>query len=139
VIRLVGIVLVIWGLIFQPLVMSMPVKMANHGSDTIVTFNVDPAAHVDEHTSHHGKKAGNETDGAHHQENGSIGDLTSHANDDCENDCLSAGNCCGVCAASLNHQAIKFAELQISTPIVGNAEHLVLGVLSSIFHPPKLS
>ena len=136
-IRLVGIVLVIWGLIFQPLVMSMPVNMNHHGSDAAATFDVDENSHVDEHSNHHAKEVGDKTGEA--QSYGRVSDdrTTSEKHDDCASDCANAGNCCGVCTASLNHEVIVPSEQQISTPIFGNAEHLVLGILSSIYHPPK--
>ena len=132
-VRLVGIVLVILGLIFQPLMAAMPIELANQGTDNVATSNIEASAHVDGHANHRDQKVADKAaekpchGGA--TENGS----SSEAHDGC----ITAGNCCGVCVASICYKMIVSSNPQINIPVIGKAENLVLGILSSIFHPPK--
>ena len=132
-VRLVGIVLVIWGLIFQPLVAAMPIEIANLGTDTVATSDVDETAHADGHANHHDQKtAGKVAEEPCHGDAAEDG-----ASSEDHAGCITAGNCCGACAASISHKLIIPANPLINNPLIGNTEHLVLGILSSIFHPPK--
>ena len=130
-IRLVGVVLVIWGLIVQPLMAAMPDMMAHHGMDAVAAFNADETVH--EYSDHHDHKVANKTDEA--QSYGSVTD--SESSSETHDDCVDSGDCCGVCTASLNHEVIVPCEQQINLPFVSLDDHLVLGILSAIYHPPK--
>lgn len=132
-VRLVGIVLVILGLIFQPLMAAMPIELANQGTDTVATSNIDASAHVDGHENHHDQKvAGKLAEEPCHggaTEDGSASDA--------HDGCVTVGGCCGICVASISYNLIISSNPQINVPVIGKAENLVLGILSSIFHPPK--
>ncbi len=134
-VRLVGTVLVILGLIFQPLMAAMPIEMADHGTDTMATINVDETALVDGHTYIHDQKVGNKAAEEPCHGGAAEDGSTSETHDGC----ITVGNCCGVCVASISHNLIISSNPQINMHIVERAEHLVLGILSSIYHPPKHS
>lgn len=142
-IRLVGIVLVIWGLIFQPLMAAMPIKMSDSRMDAIGALKVEKTVNVDAHGSHHVQTVDAEDKAPCHEGTvqGGAADNGS-ANDPCSNsvtDCVAGGACCGFCGASVSSTVFMGLEPQINAPSDNVSEYLVFGLISRIYHPPITS
>lgn len=143
-IRLVGIVLVIWGLIVQPLMAAMPVKMTDSRiMDTSGALNIGKTGNVDVHGSHHVQTV-HSADKAPCPEGTVQGGAADNgsADDPCNNnvtDCVAGGACCGFCGASISNTVFMGLEPQINAPSDKIAEYRVFGLISRIYHPPITS
>lgn len=142
-IRLVGIALVIWGLIVQPLMAAMPMKMADSRMDAMGALDVEKTVNVEVHGSHH-TQAVDKADKAPCDE-GTVQDGVADngsAADACNNsvtDCVAGGACCGFCGASVSNTVFMGLEPQINAPSDKISEYLVFGLISRIYRPPITS
>lgn len=133
-IRLVGIALVIWGLIVQPLMAGMPVKMANDSTNIEVALDFGAAEDVDKNQSHHEHNIQTTIESSCHDE------ASSDSFDDCNIDCMSSGMCASSCALSgdvLNLESRFSLDRQNVIPFFVIAERHDSGFPSYIYYPPK--
>lgn len=130
-IRPIGIALVIWGLIAQPLVAAVPVSMADGNSPAAMSSDADAMSHNMEHPSSQG--SGEMTKTPCHE---SVADETC---DDCEAECLD-GMCGSPCvssgAAVLQKSSVNL-DLFSSSLVAVSSGAPAYGLPSRIFHPPK--
>jgi hypothetical protein len=130
-IRSVGIVLIILGLIAQPLVTAMPMSMADDSSHSPVV--VDSGA-----MGHHSDQGAEELAKAPCHES-ATDSASSESCDNCDMDCMN-----GICASScLIGGAVAFQkqlvniDLLSSTTVAASSGARAYGLPSRIFHPPK--
>lgn len=140
-IRLVGIVLVIWGLIVQPLMAGMPTKMAKNSTHIGVALDVGMSVHAEGHVSHHVQKVSEATKAACHE--GAIdGGSSSGTCDNCEFSCVSGVACVSLCVlsgAAVNRELMVVPESQITIVISAKTTRFGFDFFSRIYHPPRLS
>ncbi len=140
-IRSIGIVLIIWGLIAQPLMAVVPASMVDDNSQSSTAPDANAVAntvpnvigHHDGHDVEERSKApchGNDTD-----------DASTETCDNCDKDCMN-GACVSSCvingAPAFHHSSIDL-DLLSSPPITAPFGARAYGLPSRIFHPPKLS
>ena len=140
-IRWVGIALVILGLIAQPLIAAVPVKMADNNTDNTVSLHVGMSAHIEGRASHHIQKVSEETNIACH-EGAADGGSPPGASDHCEVSCINGAACASLCVlsgATVSHELMVIPESQITIVISAKTTRFGFDFLSRIYHPPRLS
>jgi hypothetical protein len=138
-IRLVGIALVIWGLIVQPLMAGMPTKMANGSTSVEVVLDFGVVEHADKNQSHHDHNTHATTEPPCHDETAGSESPSGNCNSGTI-DCLNSGICASFCALSgvvLNLKSTFPLERHSTTPFFEIAEHPESGFPSYIYYPPK--
>lgn len=131
--RSMGIVLIIWGLIAQPLMAAMPAPMADDSPHSTIMLNPSVAAPAIEH---HG--AQEELSKAPCHEN-TTDASSSESCDNCDIDCMN-GICASSCvisgAAAFQKSLVNF-DLLSSSLTAASSGARAYGLPSRIFHPPK--
>ena len=132
-IRLIGIVLVVWGLIVQPLMAAMPAPMSDDSSRSLAMVNSGVMAHTMEH---HG--AQEEPSKAPCHEN-TTDPASSEPCDNCDIDCMSGicASSCVISGASAVQKSSINLDLFSSTLVAAFSGARPYGLPSRIFHPPK--
>jgi len=134
-IRSIGIVLVIWGLIAQPLLAAMPAPMTDNSPRSLITTDSSAAVHS---IGHHGNQNVAKSSKAPCHEN-TTDDSSSEACDNCGMDCMN-GSCVSSCvisgAAALQKSTLNF-DLLSSSLVAASSGARAYGLPSRIFHPPK--
>ena len=137
-IRSIGIVLVLWGLIAQPLMAAMPASMADNSprphSSMASGFNA--VARV---MGHHDDQNIEEPSKAPCHEN-AIDDASSEPCNNCDMDCMN-----GICASScVGSGAVAFQKSSVNLDLLGSTLVAAFSGVrahnefpSRIFHPPK--
>jgi hypothetical protein len=134
-IRSIGIVLVVWGLIVQPLMAAMPVLMADDSPHFSITSDSGVVAHA---MGHHGDQDVEEPSKASCHKN-ATDDASSESCDNCNNDCMN-GICapsCVISGAATFQQSSVNLDLLSSTSVAVSSGARAYGLPSRIFHPPK--
>lgn len=147
-----GIALIVWGLIAQPLMQPVPIKMDAADARTMMVSGTSPTPHAEGHDLHH----------HHHSEIAHAGqqvemtsDAPCHSKSDkepskpcnhcksanCNADCMNAGHCSSSCTTtggSLLAQlfTIPSPNLNKLAQLCTN-EALTFGPPSRIYHPPR--
>ena len=132
-IRLIGIVLVVWGLIAQPLMAAMPVVVTDNDPSSLITADSGVVAHS---MGHHGNQE--ESSKAPCHEN-ATDPASSESCDNCDIDCMN-GICASSCvisgASAIQKSSINL-DLFSSTLVSASSGARAYGLPSRIFHPPK--
>jgi len=130
-IRLIGIALVIWGLIAQPLMAAVPVSTADDHPRTTMSSDADAMPHNMEH--HSGQSSGETSEIPCHE---NVADETC---DNCETECMD-GVCGSPCASSgaaaLQKSSVNL-DLFSSSLVAASSGARAYGLPSRIFHAPK--
>jgi hypothetical protein len=131
-IRLAGVVLIILGLIAQPLMAAVPASMLAGGSQPqAIVDTADSDTAMMEHSAKvHAEAPCHES---------SADEATSAACDNCVLNCAD-GMCASTCSlngAALVHQLFVLFDSPSATRVIDTSGALVEGLPSSIFHPPK--
>jgi hypothetical protein len=131
--RSIGIVLVIWGLIAQPLMAAMPAPMTDDSSHSLIMADSSIEASA---MAHHGNQE--EPSKAPCHEN-TTDTASSESCDNCDIDCMN-GICASSCvisgAAAFQKSSINL-DLFSSTLGAASSGARAYGLPSRIFHPPK--
>jgi len=138
-IRLVGIVLVIWGLIFQPLMAGMPTNMANDRTVIEVALDSGVANHIGESLSHHEHSIQTAKSLQYHHQVSDNESPTENC-DNCDIDCLDTGMCASSCifgGAGLNLVLNFQLDRQNVMPFSEIPENHHSGIPSYIYNPPR--
>ena len=134
-IRSISIVLVIWGLIVQPLMAAMPAPMADDSPHSYITSDSSAVAHA---KGHHGDENVEEPSKAPCHEN-ATDVASSEPCDNCEMDCTN-GICASSCvvsgAAALPNSSVNLDFLS-SSSVAAISRARTYRLPSRIFHPPK--
>lgn len=142
-IRFVSIVIVIWGLIFQPLMAAViPAKMMTDNTPHS-SMVADRVTGVDTsiHAGHHGdtvQSLGDSPKASCHEK--SADEPSSKHCDKCDNNCAN-GSCATSCVIGSSVAAVHNLPLNLSlngrTFAMTANEARIYGLFSRIFHPPK--
>ncbi len=131
--RSIGMVLVIWGLIAQPLMAAMPAPMTDDSSHSLIMVDPSIAASA---MVHHGNQE--EPLKAPCHEN-TTETASSESCDNCDIDCMD-----GICASScVISGAAAFQEFLVNIDLLNSSltgtsfGARAYGLPSRIFHPPK--
>jgi hypothetical protein len=131
-IRLIGIALVIWGLIVQPLMAAMPAPMTDDSSYSAEMVDSGVMAH-----SMSDQDAEEPSKAPCHEK--TIDSASSESCDNCDIDCMN-GICASSCvisgAAAFQKSSINL-DLFSSTLGAASSGARAYGLPSRIFHPPK--
>ncbi len=134
-IRLIGIAIVVWGLIVQPLMAAMLAPMADDMSHSPIMMDSGVMAHD---MGHHSDQNVEELSKASCHEN-ATDDPSSGSCDNCDMDCMN-GICASSCvisgAAAFQKSSINL-DLFSSTLGAASSGARAYGLPSRIFHPPK--
>lgn len=134
-IRSIGIVLVIWGLIVQPLMAATPSPVAGGSPHFLVASDSGVEAHAMEH---HGDQDVEEPSKAPCHKN-ATDDASSESCDHCNNDCMNGicASSCVISGAAAFQQSSVNLDLLSSTSVAASSGARAYGLPSRIFHPPK--
>ena len=134
-IRLIGIALVIWGLIVQPLMAAMPAPMTDESSHSVAMADSGVMAHA---MGHHGDQDVEDSSEASCHDN-ATDSATSESCDNCDMDCIN-GICASSCvisgAAAFQKSSVNL-DLFSSSLVAAFSGARAYGLPSRIFHPPK--
>jgi hypothetical protein len=135
-IRSIGIVLVIWGLIVQPLMAAMPMTMTDHSTHSTM---VSDSSVMDHASGHHGtaQNVGEPSKAPCHEK--TTDDTSSGSHNNCVFDCgtgFCASSCVSGGVATFQNPVINLC-LQGSTLASSIRGACTRGLPSRIFHPPK--
>jgi hypothetical protein len=134
-IRLVGIVLVILGLIVPPLMAAMPAPMTDESSHSIAMADSGVMAHA---MGHHGDQDIEDSSEASCHDN-ATDSATSESCHNCDMDCVN-GICASSCvmsgATALQKSSVDL-DLFSSSLVAASSGARAYGLPSRIFHPPK--
>ncbi len=129
--RLIGIALVIWGLITQPLMAAVPILSTDAKPRTAMSADADAMSHNMEH--HSNQSSGKMSKTPCHE---NVADKTC---DHCEAECMD-GMCSSSCVSS---GAAAFQKLSVnldlfsSSLVAASPGARAYGLPFRIFHPPK--
>lgn len=131
-IRLVGIALVVWGLIVQPLMAAMPAPLMDDSSHSAEMVDSGVMAHA---KGHHGDQDVEELSKApcHEKTSDSV------SCDNCDKDC-SKGVCASSCVmggVAAFQKTLVYLGLLGSTSVAASSGARTYGLPSRIFHPPR--
>lgn len=134
-IRLIGIALVIWGLIAQPLMAAMPAPMTGDSSHSAEMVDSGVMAHP---MGHYGAQDAEEQSKAPCHEK-TTDSASSESCDNCDMDCMN-GICVSSCvmsgAAAFQKSSVNL-DLFSSSLVAAFSGARAYGLPSRIFHPPK--
>lgn len=134
-IRLIGIALIIWGLIAQPLMAAVPAPVTDESSHSIAMADSGVMAHA---MGHHGDQDVEGSSEASCHDN-ATDSAASESCDNCDMDCMN-GICASSCvisgAAAFQKSSVNF-DLFSSSLVAAFSEARAYGLPSRIFHPPK--
>lgn len=137
-IRFLGIVSVIWGLMIQPLMAAVPAQPGDNGIYSRVVL----AASISPHAKLNDKPDQDISESSKTSRCDESMDLSSEHCGDCDSGCGNSGLCTSSCVVSgvvvIQITALNFS-LQNSTRITTNSKALVYRPPSPVFHPPKYS
>lgn len=139
--RWVGIVLIIVGLIFQPVVAAVPNILADYQTGPVVSLNTSTPAHADTH-DHHAQEAIHKNTQASCHKNAANGEPSSSAHDSEHIDCLNSGTCASLCvlsAGAVSSVGLPKSNRQATSAFLSISTHPGFNLLSRIYHPPKVS
>lgn len=129
-IRLIGIALVIWGLIAQPLMASMSAPMTDSSSHSSMAADSHPMPDAMEH---HGDSSAADMSNAPCHEN-SV-ESCDNCNTDCANEICTSS--CGISGAAAIQKSPINPRLQASALLTDSSRVRISGLPARIFHPPK--
>jgi hypothetical protein len=142
-IRFFSIVIVIWGLIFQPLMAAaMPAKMMTGSSNSSMVIEMFVGADTSVDTGHHDVTAHSSEDSQKascHKK--STDESSSEHCDKCDDNCakgLCATSCVVGGVAAFQKMSINL-DLDRNTLVITSLKTRSYGLPSRIFHPPKHS
>ena len=141
-IRFVSIVIVLWGLIVQPLmVAAMPAKMmmdSTHSSMVVdMVADADTLVYVDEHHDNHAESPGSASKAPCHEKSPDAS--SSEHSDKCDDNGPCATSCVvGSGVAAFQKMSVNLG-LNNNTLVITTTETRSYGFPSRIFHPPKHS
>ncbi|MGJ8687438.1 MAG: hypothetical protein ACSHWQ_08155 [Spongiibacteraceae bacterium] len=129
-IRLIGIVFVIWGLITQPLMASMSAPMTDSNPHSSMAADSYTMPHAMEH---HGDQATGDVSKAPCHEN------SAELCDNCDTDCINGvcASSCGASGAAVLQKSLVNLHLLGSTLLAPFFAAPTYGLPARIFHPPK--
>ena len=139
-IRFVSIVIVMWGLIIQPLVAAaMPAKMMTDADSThsSMVADIDMSAHANGHHDNSSPTVEDSSKAPCHEKS-SDGDSSEHC-DNCDDSCA-GGPCASSCSVG---SSAAFQKISANLALNGNTLVTTatgahsFGLPSRIFHPPK--
>ncbi len=130
-IRSIGTVLVIWGLIFQPLLAAMPAPMAGNSLHSLMALDFNVVPHAMEN---HGDQSVEKLSKVPCHESGN-GDGLSESCDNCDMDCVTGicASSCMICGAAAFQKSLDNSS-SFAAAFSGARAY---GLPSRIFHPPK--
>lgn len=131
-IRFVGLVLIAWGLIVQPLMASMPAPINGSNSHASMTLDSNSTSHLmGPHSDQH---SGDTSQAPCHE---SSPDPCDNCNTDCmEGVCTSP---CGGSGMAAFHKSIITPFLLVNASLLQSSRAPTYALPSRIFHPPKHS
>ncbi|WP_390619256.1 hypothetical protein [Maricurvus nonylphenolicus] len=134
-IRLIGIALVIWGLIVQPLMAAMPAPITDESSHSIAMADSGVMAHP---MGHHGSQDAKEQSKAPCHEK-TADSASSESCDNCDVDCMNGicGSSCVMSGATAFQKSSVNLDLFSSSLVAASSGARAHGLPSRIFHPPK--
>ncbi len=130
-IRLIGIALVIWGLITQPLMADVPVSSTDNNPRTAISSDADAMFN---NMEHHSDQSSGEMSKTPCHEN--VADETC---DNCETECMDGmcGSSCISTGAAASQKLSVNLDLFSSSLVASSPGARAYGLPSRIFHPPK--
>jgi hypothetical protein len=135
-IHFVGVVLVVWGLIFQPLMAALPAQIANNNAHAVMVSDTGMSSHGDVLSPDIAKDTSELSIPPCHEESVDKSSSSNCDNCDCEH-----GSCTSHCAAlvvAIQKSTVTF-ELKRTTQKSALFEAPTLGLPYLLFHPPKHS
>jgi hypothetical protein len=136
VIRFVGIVLVIWGLIFQPLMAALPAQIANNNTHVVMVSDTGMSSYGDVLSQDIAKDTSELSTPPCHEES-----VDKSSSSNCDNCDCKTGSCTSHCAALVAaiQKSTVTPELKSTTQKLALFEAPTLGLPYLLFHPPKHS
>lgn len=134
-VRSIGIVLVIWGLIVQPLMAAVPVTVTDDATRSTMPSDSGAMGHARGH--HATQDAGRPSEAPCHEK--VTDDAASESCDSCGIDCMN-GICASSCViggAAVFHRSAVNLDLPGSSSVAAISRARTYGLPSRIFHPPK--
>ncbi len=128
--RLIGITLVIWGLIAQPLVASMSAPVMESRSHASMAADSHPMSDA---MGHHGVNSSGDMANTLSQEN-SV-EHCDNCNTDCANEICTSS--CGIGGAAAIQKTSINPRFLLSALLVDSSRARISGLPARIFHPPK--
>ena len=144
-IRFVSLVIVIGGLIVQPLVAAaMPAKMmmdSTHSSMVVdIVAGADTSVHADAHHDNHSESPGSTSKAPCHEKSADAS--SSEHCDKCDDNCAN-GSCATSCVVGSGTAAFQKMSVNLGLSsnklVITTTETRSYGLPSRIFHPPKHS
>lgn len=137
-IRSVGVVLVVWGLIFQPLMAVLPTQIVNNNTHAVMVSDTGMSSHGNILSPDIAKDTGGLSKPPCHEESVDKSYSRHCDNCDCKNG-FCTSHCVGVgVVAAIQESAVTF-ELKSTTQKLALFEAPIIGPSYHIFHPPKHS
>lgn len=135
-IRSVGVVLVVWGLIFQPLMAMSPSQIVNNNTHAVVVLDTGMPAHGDVLSPDIATDTGELSTPPCHEERVDKSSSSNCDNCDCKSG-ICTSHCVGVVAAI--QQSTVTSELKSTSQELALFEMPTLGLPYLLFHPPKMA
>jgi len=134
-IRSIGIVLVIWGLIVQPLMAAMPETLTDDTAPYSMAVDADGMANANGH--HAAQDTGQSSKAPCHEKE--TDNASSESCDNCDSDCMGGicGTACVISGAAAIQKSVNNFNLDSSITISSFSGARAYGLPSRIFHPPK--